>query len=289
MRAIDLIPVPSALGAPDPGVAQGPDALRRAGLAETLQHMELKAAWQPTVNPLPAGSDAATRWQALATLCTELSQRVAACRLQGQVPLVLGGDHAMAVGTWRGIAAHEKGPIGLLWIDAHLDAHTPEDSASGNPHGMPVALLLGDGDPPLAHPSLRPQYLCLVGARSWELPERIRLERYGVRVFDQQEIDRRGLAVVMAEAVTIVSGAAAGFGISLDLDVFASADAPGVNSPVAGGLPAEEWLAALRGLARRTDCLALEIAECDGSRDIDGRTAALACRAAAALLDVTPT
>lgn len=285
LRPLDLIPVPSALGAPDPGTAVGPEALRRAGLATVLENAGRIARWQGPVSPSPLAPDhsQAQRWAALNRLCTELADRVGASLRERHMPVVVGGDHAIALGTWRGMAAALPGPLGLLWIDAHLDAHTPEDSATANPHGMPVALLLGDGDPPLAQPTLNPAHLCLVGARSWELPEIVRLHRYGVRVFDDGEIRQRGLGPVLAEALAIVSQGTAGFGLSLDLDVFTPQEAPGVNTPEPGGCGEEEWRSALAGLACREDCLGLELVECDGLRDSQGRTAALACRLMTAL------
>ncbi|GAB2182144.1 arginase [Denitratisoma sp. agr-D3] len=269
MRPIDLIPVPSALGAPDAGAAQGPAALRRAGLHTALTQAGLTATWQAPVTPpaLATGHDAAQRWAALETLWSALAQRVDASLEQGHQPLVVGGDHAIAFATWRAVAARLATPMGLLWIDAHLDAHTPEDSASGNPHGMPLALLLGDGPAGTAGPVLNPAHVCLIGARSWELPEQVRLRRYGVRVVDQEEIRQRGLGPVLQEALAIVRQGTGGFGLSIDLDVFDPTVAPGVNSPVPGGQPADEWLAQLTGLALLPDCLALEIVECDGLRD----------------------
>jgi arginase len=290
MRPLDLIPVPSALGAPDAGTTEGPEALRQAGLPAALHHAGLVAHWQSPVRPhrLPEAHDEAARWSALNALCTDLSDRVSASVRGNRMPLVIGGDHAIAAGTWRGVASALHGSLGLLWLDAHLDAHTPEDSVSANPHGMPLALLLGDGPLPLAHPTLSPAHVCVVGCRSWELPERGRLLRYGVRIIDQAEIAQRGLPSVLEEALDIVSEGTAGFGLSVDLDVFDPSDAPGVNSPVSGGTSPEQWFAALQGLARHPDCRALELVECDGRRDKQGdqpgRTAALGCRLMETLL-----
>ena len=289
MLTLDLIPVPCALGGPDSGTSHGPEALRQAGLLTTLQGCGLDATWQAAVAPatLSNPEDTPQRWQALTDLCRQLADRVAASLCRGRKPLVIGGDHAIALGTWRGLAAfqadhHPSRPFGLLWLDAHLDAHTPEDSASANPHGMPVALLLGEGSPALAQPILSPAHTCLVGARSWELPERVRLQRFGVHVYDQQDIAQRGLAVILQEALAIARKGTSGFGLSIDLDVFATSDCPAVNSPAPGGTDADQWLAALQGIASHDDCLAVEIAECDGLRDQQGappgQTSALACR-----------
>jgi len=286
MKKIDLIAVPSALGAPDTGVSQGPAALRQAGLLTTLQDNGLEADWADTIapQPLPADATETQRWDALTDLCQRLTQAVGHSRQQDHFPLVIGGDHSIAAGTWPGVAASVDGPLGLLWLDAHLDAHTREDSASANPHGMPVALLIGDGDPRLAHTTLSPRHICLVGARSSELPERVRLERFGVKVFDQADIARRGLQAVLAEALTIVSTGTAGFGVSVDIDVLDPTEAASVNSPAPGGEPVDIWLTELQGIAQRPDCLALEIVECDGARSEAAATARLACQLLAALL-----
>ncbi|HEX5393099.1 MAG TPA: arginase [Rhodocyclaceae bacterium] len=274
-KCIDLIPVPSALGAPDKGVAQGPEALRLAGLEDTLLRCGWRTHWGSAV-AVPTGE----RWQALRQVCDNLTQRVEKSMAAGHRPLVLGGDHAIATGTWRGVARHVGSPaqpFGLIWLDAHLDAHTPEDSLSANPHGMPVALLLGDGDQGLAHPWLAPSRICLVGGRSWELPEHVRLERFGVHVFDHKYIASRGIEAVLKEAIDIASLGTTGFGLSIDLDVFDPSEAPGVNSPAADGASSAAWLPLLKGLAARDDCLAVEIVEYDPTRDPLGITSALAC------------
>jgi arginase len=279
IRDIDLIGVPCALGAPDVGTAGGPKALRQAGLLAALHRGGHGAEWTRELIS-PAGTD---RWSSLAVLCDRLAGVVGATRRAGHMPFVVGGDHTIAAGTWRGIADTAAGPFGLLWLDAHLDAHTVDDSPSGNPHGMPLALLLGEGEPRMARPCLSPQHVCVVGARSWEPEEAARFRRLGVRVFDATEIARRGLTAVMADALALVRSGTTGFGISIDLDVFDPFEAPGVNSPAPGGHPAAAWLAALRGLATLADCLAVEVVECDSERDVDGVTARLAVDVAGAM------
>ena len=278
-RRVDLIAVPSALGAPGEGVAGGPEALRAAGLLTAVHRAGRVAGWNHHLPP-PVDDD---RWDGLDTLCFRLAAVVGGSMAGGALPVVVGGDHSIAAGTWRGVAKALDAPPGLLWIDAHLDAHTPEDSPSGNPHGMPLALLLGEGDPRLARRVLSPHHVCVVGAREWESDEMDRLVRRGVRVFDDTEIARRGLAAVLTEALERVTAGSAGFGISIDLDVFDPAEAPGVSTPAAGGQAAAEWLAALRGLATRADCVALEVVEYDPGRDADGRTARLATHLVEAL------
>lgn len=276
---VDFIPVCSGIGAPDEGVAAGPVAIFSAGLVNAIRQTGLHVARHESLAPM-----AGERWAVLTDLCQRLAATVQRLMEAGYFPVVLGGDHAIAAGTWNGVADATTGPLGLIWIDAHLDAHTPQDSPTGNPHGMPVAMLLGEGDARLARPRVAPRHLSLIGARSWETAELARLKRLGVRIYSEDEIRRRGLQTVLTEARQRATAGTAGFGISVDLDVFSPAEAPGVNSPAAGGIPASAWLVALAGLARHPRCRALEIVECDPSRDVGGATAQLACDLAQALL-----
>jgi ornithine--oxo-acid transaminase len=278
-RRIDLIAVPCALGAPDEGVAGGPEALRSAGLLTALHRAGRAAAWTHHLPP-PLGED---RWDRLDTLCFRLAELVAESIAGGAMPIVVGGDHAIAAGTWRGTMKALSAAPGLLWIDAHLDAHTTEDSPSGNPHGMPLALLLGEGDPRLARRVLAAHRVCVVGARDWEPEEAERLARRGVRVYDDAEIARRGLPEVLAEALERVAGGGGGFGVSIDVDVLDPQEAPGVSTPVSGGQSASQWIEALRGVAAHPECMALELVECNPGRDVDGRCARLAVQLAEAL------
>lgn len=278
-RPIDVITVPCALGAPDAGAASGPAALMHAGLLSALRGAGHDARWISAPAP-PVVTD---RWSGLARVCEDLARTVSASVTAKHLPLVVGGDHAIAVGTWRGVARAVSGVIGLLWFDAHLDAHTSWDSPSGSPHGMPLALLLGEGDPRLARACLSPCHVCVVGARDWEDEEMARLTRLGVRVFDDEEVASRGLDVVMAEALARVRVGTAGFGITFDLDLFDPAEAPGVSSPAPGGQAAANWVSCLGGLATQPDCLAIEIVECNSILDADGATAGLAVSLAEAL------
>jgi arginase len=196
------------------------------------------------------------------------------------LPVVIGGDHSCAIGTWKGIARAlaPRGPLGLVWIDAHMDAHTPETSPSGMLHGMPLACLLGHGDPRLAlepAAALDPGRLCLVGVRSFESGEASLLERLGVRVFRMREIERRGLAPVMAEALAIARNGSGGYGVSLDLDAIDPRDAPGVGTAVRHGIRAAELRELFGRLAQDPALDALEIAEYNPARDRGGATARL--------------
>lgn len=198
-------------------------------------------------------------------------------------PLVLGGDHSCAAGTWSAIAeaVRARGTPGLIWIDAHLDSHTPQTSASQAPHGMPLAALLGEGDAGMSalygwRGKVRPQHVTVIGARSHEAEETARLQRLGVRVFAQREVARRGFARCLAEARTLAGAAPAGYGVSFDLDVIDPRDAPGVGSPAEDGLRPAEAVEALAALADDRALLGLELVEYNPALDVAGRTARLA-------------
>jgi arginase len=299
-RAIRIVGAALGHGAQDRGCAAGPQALRSSALLPRLQADGLDAAWEVTLHA-EAGSDALT---AVRGVASRLAQRVESVAGRGAFPLVLGGDHSCAIGTWSAMARamRARGALGLIWIDAHMDAHVPATSPSGALHGMPLAALLGYGEASLAglaaaaphardsngpeHPAaLRPEHVCLVGVRSFETGEAELLARLGVRVFFMDEIRRRGLPAVMAQAQAIATRGTAGFGVTLDLDAIDPREAPGVGSPEPGGLRVVSLLRALAPIAADRRLGALEIVEYNPFRDPDGRTAAAAGTLAAGLLN----
>ncbi len=286
MRPIQIIGVASGWGAQDHGCVDGPDALRDLGLLQRLQTKGLNAEWKDMLRP-GATTDAA---QTVSALCTRLSQNVYEAIVSGEMPLVIGGDHSNAIGTWSGVhRAIGNAPFGLIWIDAHMDSHTPQTSPSGALHGMPLACLLGFGLPALTGigsrpPQLLPQHLCLIGVRSFEPAEAALLERLNVRVFTMAEIRQRGMDTVIAEALDIVQQGTAGFGISIDLDALDPREEPGVGSPVADGLFGSELLSSLKPLQQHPNLLGLELMEYNPHRDHDQVTAKMALELAARLL-----
>jgi len=277
-RRIEFVGIACGTGAPDPGCGDAPETLRRNGIAEMLTARGIPALWNATLYADPAATDPCS---AVSGICERLALRVPDIVSRGALPVVLGGDHSCAIGTWKGIAQAlaPRGSLGLIWIDAHMDAHTLETTPSGRPHGMPLACLLGYGAPDLvtigAGARLDPEKVCLIGVRSFEAGEAGLLRRLGVRVIRMPEIRRRGLAAVMHEALGIAAAGAAGFGVTLDLDALDPRDAPGVGSPVAGGIRAHELLPALEPLARNTALAGVEIVEYNPHLDRDGKTGAL--------------
>ncbi|HAF55650.1 MAG TPA: ornithine--oxo-acid transaminase, partial [Thauera sp.] len=292
---ISIIGAASALGAPHEGAAAAPAALQGGALAHHLAAIGPHVEWAETLQPSAAehasgaivdrpstpvshhaGTDMARRIDANAAFARRLADHVAALPAD-TFPLVLGGDHAIAAGTWRGVGRRHGRAPGLIWIDAHLDSHTDTTTHSGNIHGMPLAALLGVGHPALtgiAGPELDPARTCIIGARAWEPEEQTLLARLGVRVFTIDEVRARGLAAVFCDALTIArSDPQAGFGVSLDLDALDPQALPAVTCPEAAGLDPRALADVLLSLRACADFIALEIVEYRPDLDASGRSA----------------
>jgi len=283
---IEIIGAASGHGAPDPRCADAPAALRAAGLLPRLRAAGISATWPATVRPSPANSRLPL--MAVAQVCRDLARHAEAVVARGSMPLVLGGDHSCAIGTWKGIAQAMSGPLGLIWIDAHMDAHTPQTTESGRLHGMPLAALLGHGDETLtgiaSGARLDPRHVCLIGVRSFEAGEAALLRRLGVRIFPMREAKQRGFDAALREAREIACAGTAGYGISVDLDAIDPVEAPGVGSPVRGGLGAKDVVSALANHAGDAGLRGLEIVEYNPHLDRDAQTIALVPAIAEALL-----
>jgi arginase len=301
MRRVSLIGAASGWGAGLRATEDGPAALRDAGLAQWLGTAGIEAAWAAMVEPqrrwrgapeLPRHEIYRMVAQHNAALAEAVTTAIAAERL----PVVLGGDHASAIGTWGGAArglatsGHAAAPIGLIWFDAHLDAHTVKTSPSLNPHGMSAAVLLGHGEEQflaVGGEVLRPENLCYIGARSYESGEIALLRRLGVRIFKMDAVRRRGLDAVLADALTIATAGTVGFGLTIDLDGFEPEDAPGIGLKTENGLRRNEVLHSLAGLGCRRDLAAIEIVEYIPELDENHRTAHLVRDLLTALLATT--
>ena len=272
-----IIGAASGIGAQDQACEDGPVAFHHSQAWHELEHHPL-VDWGKTLFA-PDGDGTSTAGR-IAELCRDLANEVALTLRADAFPVVIGGDHSVAIGTWSGVARVLGEPFGLLWIDAHLDSHTPETSYSGAIHGMPLACLLGRGDKRLLNIGLNGTQLSaahtvVLGPRSYE-PEEIEfLQRMGVRIIDSEEVLRRGFAPCLEEAIAIVSSAPAGFGVTLDLDAIDPQLAPGVGSPEPDGLVARDVLAAVRLISSLTGLKALEIVEYNPDRDRHGTTAGL--------------
>lgn len=278
-RRIIVIGVSSGAGAADPGCAEGPTVLHDQGFLRDLEQVEdgaltwaegIQAPADASAHPLEAVADVAS------ALCAQVEAEVR----NGDFPLVIGGDHSIAIGTWSGVRAALASDqrLGLIWLDAHMDSHTFRTTPSNAIHGMPLACLLGYGDPRLTRvdgptPKLLPEDVCLIGVRSFEWGEAALLMNLGVRIYFMPEIHERGIQEVMAEAIGRVSRETVGYGISFDLDVLDPAEEPGTGTPVPGGLHKQETLAALRQCHEDARLLAMEIVEYNPARDPGWETA----------------
>lgn len=274
---IRIIGAASGAGAQDSRCQDGPVAFHRSQAWHELEHHPLLD-WGKTLFASSVAGLAPV--ERIADLCRRLANEVELTLAASAFPVVVGGDHSIAIGTWSGVARVLGAPLGLLWIDAHLDSHTPESSYSGAIHGMPLACLLGRGDKRLLNIGLSgvqidAAHTVVLGPRSCE-PEEIEfLQQRGVRIIDCEEIARRGFANCLDEAQGIVASAPTGFGVTIDLDAVDPAAAPGVGSPEPDGLQVAEVLAALHGLAGLPGLRGLEIVEYNPDRDRFGMTAGL--------------
>ena len=289
MGKIRIIGVPLDLGQSRRGVDMGPSALRIANLAPRLaalghevQHLgNLDTAERDT---FPETSRALDYLPAIATACERLAVYTADAIREGYTPLVLGGDHSLAAGSVAGVStalAERNKRLGLIWLDAHGDMNTPETSQSGNVHGMPVAHLLGHGDPRLAGiakpgPAIRPEHLVVVGARDLDPPERDHARSWGLRVFTMRDIDERGMRAVMSDAIAIASRGTAGIHVSVDADFVDPGEAPGVGTPVRGGVTYREAHLAMELIHDSRQMRSMDIVEINPVLDSHNRTAELA-------------
>lgn len=286
---IAVIGAPMDLGAGRRGVDMGPSALRLAGLNDKLMSMGYEVEDLGNVRveqpeTAPVGPTEARYLPQIAHTCERLAAIVEKTAGEGRVPLVLGGDHSAAIGSVSGMARHfrkQQRKTGLIWIDAHADMNTPESSPSGNIHGMPLACLIGQGPRELTHiagcpPAIEPGSIAIIGLRSVDEIERMHVTEAGVHPFTMRDIDERGMVSVIREALEIVSKETAGFHLSLDMDAIDPREAPGVGTPVRGGLTYREAHLAMEMIGDSHRMTSIEIVEVNPVLDEANRTALLA-------------
>jgi arginase len=266
----------------------GPSALRLAGLDERISGFgyELEDLGNIAVGEpesLPVGPQRARYLSEIAQTCQALADMVERAVSQNKLPVVIGGDHSIAIGTVSGISrsfqARNK-MAGLIWIDAHADMNTPESSPSGNVHGMPLACCIGVGPKELTHlygyaPKVQPRNVALVGLRDIDRLEKPSVQSTGVTPFTMRSIDEMGLRSVMKQAIEIASEGTEGFHVSFDLDSVDPTEAPGVGTPVRGGLTYREAHLAMEMICDSGAMLGLEIVEVNPVLDVANRTALL--------------
>lgn len=294
---IAIIGAPMDLGAGRRGVDMGPSALRVANLNEKLVSLGYSVEDLGNINvvqaeSVPEGPTSARYLHEISTTCTRLADIVGTAVDSGKFPIVLGGDHSIAVGTVSGLSNHfhKRGQkIGLVWVDAHADMNTPETSPSGNIHGMPLACCIGMGPPELTgiygySPKVEPRNVALICLRSVDAAERRNVQKTGVHAYTMRDIDERGLRAIMQEALEIVNDGTEGFHLSFDMDSVEPQEAPGVGTPVKGGMTYREAHLAMENICDCDRMLGLEVVEVNPVIDEANRTAILAVELAMSAL-----
>jgi len=288
------------LGAGRRGVDMGPSALRIAGVNEMISGLgyDVREGGHVTAGGFETtelGHSGARFLTEIASVCAQTGTLVSDALDHGCFPLILGGDHSLAIGTISAVARHYRArgeSVGLIWVDAHADMNTPETTPSGNIHGMPLAVLMGRGPEELValnggEPAVKPEHVALLGARDLDEGERDLIRSLGARVFTMSEIDERGAAACMDEALARASMGTAGFHLSFDLDALDPRHAPGVGTPVQGGLTFREGHLLCEKAARSGRLLALEVVELNPVLDDRNHTAGLAVGLMASALGKT--
>ncbi|HEY7982809.1 MAG TPA: arginase [Ktedonobacterales bacterium] len=282
---VSILGVPMDLGADRRGVDMGPSAIRYAGLAARLAALgheieDLGSVSVPDPAASVVGEPRLKYLDAVVAVSAATAERVAGCLERGRFPVVLGGDHSIALGTVSGVARVRR-PIGVIWYDAHGDFNTDATTPSGNIHGMILAALAGKGDARLvnagvAGPAVAPERIAIVGARDLDTEEKRLLRAAGVHVYTMSDIDRRGMDAVTREAIANVTTEDAGLYVSFDVDVVDPGEAPGVGTPVHGGVTYREAHLAMEVVAESGKLVALDVVEVNPILDRENRTAILA-------------
>jgi arginase len=297
MPAAHIIGVPLDLGGNRRGVDMGPSALRIAGLAERLASLGLQVIDEgDLVTPIPevkaAGDPRKKYIREIAKVCDRLYRTSLGVLHSGGLPVVLGGDHSLGAGSVAASADYlrkDGKPVGLLWVDAHGDMNTPSSSGSGNVHGMPLAALLGPEPAELSRiggfsPKVLPEHTVLIGIRNLDDREKEIVRDSRAHVFTMKDIDRSGIGSIVEQALTIAGKDTAGIHLSFDLDVCDPTIAPGVGTPVKGGLDYREAHTLMEIVADSGLLRALDLVEVNPILDDRNTTANLACELAASAL-----
>jgi len=296
-RTVHILGVPLDLGGGRRGVDMGPSALRIAGLNERLTAMGCIVVDRgDLLTPIPETKeerDPKKKYiREIARVCQRLYGQVYQAHVEGAVPIVLGGDHSLAagsVGASADFAASKNAEIGLLWIDAHGDMNTPETTTSGNVHGMPLAALVGGEPAELARigartPKVRARRTVLIGVRNLDQLEKDQIRGADIHVFTMKDIDQHGIAVVMRRALSLATADTMGVHVSFDLDVCDPSIAPGVGTPVKGGLDYREAHMVMEMVADSGRLVGLDLVEVNPILDVQNQTAILAVELAMSAL-----
>lgn len=287
-KAVSILGVPLGYGASMAGVDIGPAALRVARLNQRIARLGYSVDDRGDMRlerprTYPEEGEKLKYVREIRNACEELAVDVEAILAADHLPLVLGGDHSIAIGSFSGAASYYKKQeqtLGLIWFDAHADMNTPESTPSGNIHGMPLSALLGYGTPELVNvagfaPKVDPRLVAHVGARDVDPGERELINKLGVRFFTMREIDERGMSACMDDAIAIASGGTAGYAVTFDVDALDPGDAPGSGTLVRGGLTYREAHLGMEKVAEAGGMRVLEIVEINTALDVNNKTAEL--------------
>ncbi len=285
-KNMSIIGVPMDLGQSRRGVDMGPSAIRYAGVVETLENLnyDIKDLGDvPVSRPdskYEKQEDNLRNLQQVADANQKLAEMVDTEITSNHFPLVLGGDHSIAIGSLAGIAKHYEN-LGVIWYDAHGDLNSGDTSPSGNIHGMPLAVSLGIGNEKLTNilgyqPKIKPENIVIIGARSLDPGEKDLIKESGINVYSMHEVDRLGMPAVMSQAIDYLKNRTDGVHLSLDLDGLDPEEAPGVGTPVIGGLSYRESHLAMEMLAESNILTSAEFVEVNPILDHKNKTATVA-------------
>jgi arginase len=287
-KPLSILGVPLSYGQSKGGVHLGPAAIRVAGLAQRISNLGYEVNDRGDLliersHSLPGFDEKLKYLTEIHDACERLTLEVEQIVDAGELPLTIGGDHSIAIGSLSGVVKSFRKRdqrLGLIYLDAHADMNTPDTTPSGNIHGMPLAVLLGYGAPELLNigdfsPKFDPRLCAHVGARDLDPGERELIKKLGLRFFTMREIDERGLAACMDEAIAIASQGSGGYAVTFDVDVLDPGDAPGSGTLVRGGLSYREAHLAMEKIAEAGGMQSLEVVEINTALDSNNRTAEL--------------
>ena len=288
-KVVRLVGVPMDLGAGRRGVDMGPSAIRIAGVAPGLRHLGFTVEDDGDVGvPAPEtrdpGSPNARYLEPIYHVCNRLRLRVRRSLEHGEIPIVLGGDHSIAIGTVSGVSEFYRNrgqKVGLIWVDAHGDMNTPESSPTGNIHGMPLATLCGMGHPRLVEmggfwPKVERKNVCLIGIRDIDEVERKIVKESGIHAYTMRDVDERGMRAIMQECIGFATDGTAGFHVSFDLDGMDPRDVPGTGTPVKGGISWREANLLMEMVSDTGKMTSLEVTELNPILDVKNQSGEVA-------------
>jgi arginase len=287
-KPVSIFGVPLRYGADMVGVELGPAVMRMAGLESRIAQLGYEVRDHGDIGPgrlaPPAEQKDKLKYlREISRTCEQLCAAVKGSLANGELPIILGGDHSIAIGSISGVASHRRDrnqSLGLIWFDAHADMNTVETTPSGHIHGMPLAALLGYGAPELTNiggfsPKLDPKLCAHVGARDIDPGERELIRKLGIRFFTMREIDERGMNACMNEAIAIASAGDGGYAVTFDVDALDPGDAPGSGTLVRGGLTYREAHVSMEKIAEAGGMISLEVVEINTALDINNKTGQL--------------